>query len=798
MNPYGYFDEEAREYVITRPDTPTPWINYIGEGRYGGIISNTAGGYSFDRDPRNRRVSRYRYNAIPADQPGRYIYLRDQDSGVYWSPTWQPVRRDLDSYECRHGAAYTRISSSLDGIACSVLYFVPLTSPDENCPCELWVATVRNDSDRTRHLRSFSYFELSFFDAFNDMHNLDWSQQIVASNCKDGTIRAGVTFYPATHFFSSSAEPYGFDCDRELFVGNCRDLGDPEVVEKGEPTNTPAPRGNNIGSLCHELVLEPGEERQIVFVAGITDEPGKIDSVVERYREAAQVEQAFAALKADWADYLSSFTVDTPDAETNAMLNFWNQVQCRTTLYWSRFVSAYETGLGRGMGTRDSGQDTFATILPAPDHARRVLTKIWEMQFQDGHTWHQFMPLTGEGGPGLAGEMPERPQWFSDDHLWLVMSVCAYLRETADFDYLDQEVEFADEGSDTIWGHMMRAIEFTLEHRGPHGLPRIGFSDWDDTHNIDKGSGKAESVFVAMQFCRTLLDLAELCDHLDRPEGERFRSLYLEMAAVANEHAWDGEWYVRSYDDEGKPIGVASETFQKISLNPQSWSVMGEVAPRERAEQAMQSVHDKLNSEFGIALIWPPYEGDSEHQRVRGTTTFQPGSKENGGIFCHANPWAIIAAAMLGWGDRAFQYYRQLLPLARDDADRFKVEPYVYCQNICGPAHPQFGLGRNAWLTGAASWTYVAATQWILGIRPTYDGLRIAPAIPRDWPGFGARRVFRGVTYDITVKREGGGAGDRVALVVDGRPVEGDVVPLPAAGKIPADQAEVRVEVTLS
>jgi cellobiose phosphorylase len=787
-NPYGYFDEEAREYVITRPDTPTPWINYIGAGRYGGIISNTAGGYSFDRDPRDRRVSRYRYNGVPADQPGRYIYLRDQETGEFWSPTWQPVRKDLDSYECRHGTAYTKIASERSGIASELLYFVPPTPKDETCPCELWVFTVRNVSGRDRHLRSFSYVEFSFRDAFNDMHNLDWSQHIVQSRCEAGTIRAKTVFEQTTTFFSSSVEPYGFDCDREIFVGRLRDLASPAAVLTGEPSNQSSPRGNSIGSLSHDLVLAPGEERQIVFVLGITDEPDRIDAVVEAYRDPTRVRSSLAALKADWDEYLSHLTVETPDPQTNAMLNFWNQVQCRTTLYWSRFVSAYETGLGRGMGTRDSGQDTLGTMHAVPEHARRMLTKIWELQFEDGHTWHQFFPLTGEGGPGHADEFPSWPQWFSDDHLWLIISVCAYLRETGDFAYLDQKVPYVEKGEDTIWGHMLRAIQFTLEHRGPHGLPRIGFADWDDTHNIDRGSGEAESVFVAMQFCRALLDLAELCDYVGRPEGVRFRALHREMAEAVNECAWDGEWYARSFDDEGRPLGVSSEENQKISLNPQSWSVLGEVAPSDRAEKAMKSMHEKLNSEFGIALLWPPYERGSE--RVRGTTTFPPGAKENGGIFCHANTWAIVAAAMLGWGDRAFQYYRQILPLERDDADRFMVEPYVYCQNICGPTHPQFGMGRNAWLTGTASWTYVAGTQWILGIRPSYDGLRVAPVIPIGWPGFKARRVFRGVTFDITVKRAG--KGNSVSMVVDGESVDGDVAPLPSG------KSAVAVEVTLS
>jgi cellobiose phosphorylase len=401
------------------------------------------------------------------------------------------------------------------------------------------------------------------------------------------------------------------------------------------------------------------------------------------------------------------------------------------------------------------------------------------LQFLDGHTWHQFFPLTGEGGPGLAAEFPDWPQWFSDDHLWLVQAVCAYLRETGDYGYLDHRVAYCDGEAETVWAHMLRAVAFTRDHRGPHGLPRAGFADWDDTLNVDHGSGKAESVWCGMQFCRTLLDLAELTDHLGNDEdARRFRAWHAEMAAALNEHAWDGGWYARAFDDEGRPIGVAAETVHQINLNPQTWSVLGEVAPAERAERAMHAAHDLLNTPYGLALLRPPYDGGDE--RVRGTSTFPPGAKENGGIFCHANTWAIIAAARLGWPDRAYAYYRQILPLARVDTDRFRVEPYVYCQNICGPAHPSFGMGRNAWLTGTASWTYVAGTQWILGIRPTHAGLRIAPAIPADWSGFTATRKFRNTWYEITVRREG--PGGEVALTVDGTPCPSDVVPLPESG----------------
>ncbi len=786
-NDYGYFDEASGEYVITRPDTPTPWINYLGQGQYGGIISNTAGGYSFDRDPKNRRVTRYRYNAIPADQPGRYVYLRDQDDGTTWSPTWQPMPRvSLAVYECRHGPGYTRITSRYTGIRAELLYFVPLSSiadptlpGNDDAPCELWVLRLRNTSRRPRCIRSFSYAEFSQWNADADLNNLDWGQHVLHSRVEEGIITTGTVFRVTKTFFASSLMPLGFDTDREVFVGRNRDLSNPIVVETGSPTGSQAARGNNVGVLCHEFRLEPGEEKEIIYILGVTDAPELIPPVVNRYRTRENVLEAFSRLKADWEAYLGKFRVETPDVEMNAMLNTWNQVQCRATLFWSRFVSAYETGLGRGMGTRDSAQDTLATVQNAPERALKNLSALWRLQFTDGHTWHQVFPLTGEGGPGLAGEYPEKPQWFCDDHLWLLMAVCAYLRETGNFSYLWNHIPYADEGEDIVWGHILRAVEFSLKHRGPHGLPRLGFSDWDDTMNLDNGSGKAESVMAAQQFCRVMLDLADLCDQIGKDEdGKRFRELKEEMAECINRAAWDGEWYARAFDDEGVPVGVQAEEHHQIGLNTQTWAVIGECAPERRAKEAMHSAHTRLNSPIGLAILAPAYTHSDP--RIGGTTTYPPGAKENGGIFCHTNTWAIIAAARLGWNEQAYQYYRQIMPLARKDSDVFKVEPYVYCGNICGPEHPQFGYGRNSWLSGTASWTYVAATQWILGIRPTFRGLQISPVIPGKWPGFSATRVLREVTYHINVERKG--SENAISLKVDGKPIEGNIIPFPPEG----------------
>ncbi|MGP8163290.1 MAG: GH36-type glycosyl hydrolase domain-containing protein [Acidimicrobiales bacterium] len=806
VNPYGYYDADAREYVVTRPDTPTPWMNYLGMGRYGGIISNTAGGFSFDRDPRDRRVSRYRYNSLPVDQPGRYVYLRRKDTGEFWGATWQPVRAPLEGYECRHGAGYTRITTERAGVRAEALYFVPPTPPGDPCPAELWVVRLVNTTGKSLTVQTFSYVEFSYVSAPNDLHNLDWAGHIVSSRYDEAhfAIVAGTKFQDTRVFFASDRKPKGYDCDREAFVGPYRGLEAPEVVERGRSRRSESARGNSIGSLCHEIRLAPGRAARIVYALGITDTPGAIGEVIARYRDPAAVAGAFAALGADWEGYLGAFRVATPDADADATVNYLAPLQCRTALYWSRFVSGYETGLGRGMGTRDTAQDTFGVVHAAPGEVASRLARGWGMQFADGHAWHQYFPLADEGGPGLAAERPDRPQWFCDDHLWLVLATCNYLKETGDYGFLRRRVRFVTEEpgrggdgpvrptpvpDDTIWGHMLAAVDFTLSHRGPHGLPRSGYADWDDTLNADHGSGRAESVWCGMQFCRVALDLAELAEHLRRPaEVARFTDLHDEMARAINGCAWDGLWYARCFDDAGEPIGVSSETRHRINLIPQSWSVIGEVAPPERALLAMDSAHNMLDTPYGPSLLWPPYDGGDE--RVNGTSTFPPGAKENGGIFCHAAAWSVIAAAQLGDGDRAYGYYRQLLPLSRPDVDRAAVEPYVYCQNVCGPAHPQYGLGRNSWLTGAAAWMYVAVTQWILGIRPTHSGLRVAPAIPSGWSGFVAWRRFRGTTYEITVTRQG--PGDTVLLVVDGRSIPGDVVPLPTRRK-----SHVVVEATL-
>jgi len=786
-NPYGYFDIKKKEYVILRPDTPTPWMNYLGQGKFGGIISNTAGGYTFDQDPKNKRITRYRYNALPADQPGRYVYLRDSENGAVWSPTWQPVTTiNLENYECRHGAGFTSIKSTYNGIHASLLYFIPL-----NSNVELWILHIRNGSRRTRKIKSFSYVELSYYDANTDLYNLDWGAHIFHSRYMEGMLLSGTQFSPTKTFFASNSQPVGYDTDREKFVGRGRDLSRPVVVEEGVTRQSEAPRGNNIACLHHEFELEPSAEMELVYILGVTDQEDEASRIIGEYQSYEKIAQEFENLCVDWDSYLDNFNIDTPVPEMNAMVNFWNPVQCRTTLYWSRFVSAYETGLGRGMGTRDSAQDVLAVLHSEPDLARSTLSKLWHLQFKDGHTWHQFYPLTNEGGPGLAAEFPDWPQWFSDDHLWVILAVCAYLKESGDYGYLNEKIDYWDDTDtrENVWEHMLRAIQFTLSHRGPKGLPRIGFSDWNDTLNIDHGSGKAESVFTGQLFCRVVLDLAELCDFIEKPEQAKFfLNLHHEMAANLQEHSWDGEWYLRAFDDQGEPIGTFSDPSQKISLNVQSWSILSEIGNVDRQSLAMRKAGDILNTPFGLMLMSPPYS--RYEPRIQGTSTYPPGAKENGGIFCHANSWAVIAAAKLGLSEKAWEYYYHLIPLTRFDADRYAAEPYVYCSNICGIDHPQFGLGRNSWLTGTASWMYIAATQFILGIQPEHRGLKISPCIPEEWRAYNVKRIWRGKQVSISFLRLG--PGSQVRIVINGKVIEGNIIP-----DDPSFTDKVDVQVTL-
>ncbi len=777
---YGAFDKKNREYVIRRPDTPLPWINYLGTGEYCAMISNTAGGYSFYKDASQRRLLRYRYNNIPLDSNGRYVYLRDDASGEVWSTTWQPTRQDPRryKYECRHGLSYTVISSEYAGVSTRSTYFVP-----EGETLEVWRVEISNKTRRPRRLTAVSLAEFCLWDALNDMTDFQYNLNI--AECE--VDRRTNTLYHLSRyrvygdhyaFFSCSGKMSSFDTERFEFLGGpYGSLERPGNVARGRGSNTLASDWAPVGSHYVKLNLKPGETRTLVFVLGFGQKRGDQEKAIARYKDPAQVEAALARLKDTWQANLSRYQCETPDEDLNLMVNVWNQYQCRTTFNWSRSASYFESGIGRGMGFRDSNQDTMGFVYQIPEKVRQRLLDLASTQFADGSARHQYSPLTKKGN-GFG---------FSDDHLWLVLATAAYVRETGDADFLGEKVPFDDGSSAKLYEHLMRALQYSWDNRGPHGLPKIFRADWNDCMNLDQGlveagrmkESRSESVMVAQMFVKACGDMAELASHSGRPlEVDHYREWAAEMARAIEKAAWDGEWYTRAFTEEGEPVGSKScREGSVIHLNSQSWAVFSGAAPLERGRRAMDSVEERLATPHGILLNAPAYR--KYDPRLGAITLFPPGLKENGAIFCHPNPWAVIAETLLGRGDRAMRYYKAILPAAKNKkADLHRTEPYVYAQMVAGRESPKFGQAKNSWLTGTAAWNFIAVSQYILGVRAEFKGLRVDPCVPKKWKEFRVTRVFRGAEYRIRVKNPSGVSKGVSRMLVDGREVAGNLAPV--------------------
>ena len=811
---YGYFDDGNREYVITRPDTPLPWINYLGCQAYFGLISNTAGGYSFYKDARLRRITRYRYNNVPFDQGGRYIYLRDDESGEFWSPSWQPTCRDLEGYECRHGMGYSIIGGQYRGIEARTRYFVPL---DESL--EVWQLSITNHNGAAAALSVFSAVEFCLWDAQDDATNFQRNFSIGEVEVEPGVIYHKTEYRERRdHFayFACSAPLAGFDTQREAFLGPYRGWERPLAVERGEASNSIAHGWAPIGAHHVRLRLEPGETRQIVFVLGYHENPANrkfdppgsqsiakttVRPVIARYLKTAQADAAFQALRSYWCGLLDIFQADTPDVHTNRMVNIWNPCQCMATFNVSRSASFYESGVGRGLGFRDSNQDLLGFVHMVPARARERILDLAATQLPTGGAYHQYQPLTKRGNNDVGGN-------FNDDPHWLIVGVGAYLKETGDWSILDEPVPYDNQAGteQPLYEHLQRSFRYTLDRLGPHGLPLIGRADWNDCLNLNcfsdtpgqsfqtttnKDGKVAESVFIATLFVLAGRELAAIASHRGLPaEAEAYLREVARMEQVVAEHGWDGKWFLRAYDDFGRKVGSAECDEGKIFIEPQGFAALAGIGTEDgRAEAALDSVRDLLATPHGIVLQQPAFSKYYLH--LGEISSYPPGYKENAGIFCHNNPWVIIGEARLGHGDRAHDYYLRINPSARECiGELHRCEPYVYPQMIAGRDAPTHGEAKNSWLTGTAAWNYYAITQWILGIRPSYDGLEIAPVIPASWRGFHVKRSFRGATYHIEVKRKG--PGNEVLLAVDGAPITGNVVPLPHASG-----ADVSVEVTL-
>ncbi len=810
---FGYFDDAQREYVITQPDTPLPWINYLGSTDYFGIISNTAGGYSFYRDARLRRLTRYRYNNVPLDIGGRYLYLRDRTNGAIWSPSWQPVRRPLDAYTCRHGMGYTIISGTLDGIATETRYFVPL---NENL--EIWQLSISNQRSAAADLSIFSLVEFNLWDAYDDMTNYQRNFNIGEVEIEDGVIYHKTEYRERRdHFayFACSEPLVGFDTQREDFLGAYRGFDTPQVVENGESRNSVAHGWAPVGSHHVRLALQPGETRRIVFVLGYHenprdqkfDPPGSqtinkqtVKPLIARYLNTAHADAAFDALGEYWSGLLGILQVETPNEHTDRMVNIWNAYQCMITFNISRSASMFESGVGRGMGFRDSNQDLLGFVHMVPARARERILDTAATQLKTGGAFHQYQPLTKRGNDAVGSN-------FNDDPLWLVLAVAAYLKETGDWSILEELVPYENQpGSEQpLYEHLQRSIQYTLDRLGPHGLPLIGRADWNDCLNLNTFSDTpgesfqtttnmdgqvAESVFIAGLFVLAAKEMAEIAQlrGLDEESWQYFDAA-AQMDETTREHGWDGDWFLRAYDHYGRKVGSQECDDGKIFIEPQGMCIMAGMGLDDgRAQQALDAVGERLATPHGIVLVNPAF--NDYHLHLGEVSSYPPGYKENAGVFCHTNPWIMIAEAMTGDGDGAHDYYRRINPSARETISEIhRCEPYVYAQMIAGKDATTPGEAKNSWLSGTAAWNYVAITQWILGIRPQYEGLEIAPVIPCGWDGYRATRIFRGVTYHIRVQRAG--QGHAVSLVVDGAPVEGTVVP------VPEDTNDVSVEVTL-
>ncbi len=817
---FGYFDDAAREYVITRPDTPLPWINYLGSEAYFGLISNTAGGYSFYRDARLRRLTRYRYNNTPLDVGGRYLYLRDNDDDAYWSATWAPVCGELDDYRCRHGLGYTVIESKRAGVQAETTYFVPL---GENL--EVWSVVLTNERTTPLDLSLFSSIEFCLWEAWDDATNYQRN-----FNTGQVEVDAGVIYHKTEYrerrdhfaYFACSEEIAGFDTQREAFLGAYRGWDRPLAVEQGRSANSVAHGWAPIGSHQVNLSLAPGETKRVLFVLGYHenpvdqkfDPPGSqiinkrtVQPLIERYLDGATVDAALADLAASWDAMLNVLQVETPDDHTDRMVNIWNAYQNMVTFNLSRSASYFESGIGRGMGFRDSNQDLLGFVHIAPERARERILDLAATQLASGGAYHQYQPLTKRGNDAVGSD-------FNDDPLWLILGVAAYLKETGDWSILDEQVVYENRpGTETpLYEHLQRSLQYTLDRLGPHGLPLIGRADWNDCLNLNcfseepgesfqtttnKAGDTAESVFIAGQFVLAAEELAAIAHHLGHDDEARtYENAGAAMAATTLEHGWDGAWFLRAYDSFGGKVGSAENEEGKIYIESQGMCILAGIGVEDgRAAQALASVAEHLATEHGIVLLDPPYSQYYLH--LGEISSYPPGYKENGSAFCHTNPWIMMAEALVGNGDRAFDYYSRINPSAREAiSDIHRSEPYVYAQTIAGKAAPSFGEAKNSWLTGTAAWNYLAITQGILGIRPTYGGLEIAPVVPQDWPGFTATRIYRGVTYRVEVERQG--SGNDLELTVDGRPIGGTVVPLPASADAAAPVVTVKATIGTS
>ncbi|MDN3678850.1 glycosyl transferase [Vibrio tapetis subsp. quintayensis] len=793
---FGYFDDSNKEYVATTPITPIKWCNYVGTLDFGGLVDSNGGVLICKGDPALNRITKYVAQLPNSDFKGSTLYLKvtnKQGDVEVFSPFYTPTLKPLDKFENHTGLSYTNIISEAFGVRCEATFFVP-----KNQPVLLQDIKITNISDEELHVDVVPVYEFTHFDALKQLLNADWVPQtmMVQPHTEESghIVLEQYAFMKrdfAVNLMTADRVATSFDGDRQQFLG---DFGfgswaAPQALNNPELGNTDCLRGDNIGALNLRLGwLATGDTERTVVQLTQMESLEAAKPLMAKYRDHAEVDAAFKELAEGWDSYLDILQVDTPDPSMNSMLNVHNPRQCHTTKNWSRYLSLYQLGYGaRGIGFRDSSQDTLGVIAHMPEEAREFIERLLSVQKADGSAMHQFFPSTMEANEGDSREEEDRPNYYGDDHLWIIYAVTQYVKETGNAAFLDKEIPFYEKDADgepvsaaSVWDHLCRSIHFTYTNTGAHGLPLLGFADWNDTVNLPTG---AESMMVANMYGKALLDMLDLCELRDDVVlSEKFAEQYQQMKDVVNTQGWDGAWYVRYFDEAGAPIGSHTNEQGQIYTNGQSWPVISGFATQERAATALNSVYSKLNTANGIKLSTPGYNGFDP--KLGGVSTYPPGAKENGGIFLHSNPWVMIAEAQMGNGDRAYEYYKQINPASKNDSlDVFQSEPYCYPQNILGDEHKQFGLGRNAWLSGTSSWTYVAGTQWILGIRPEIDGLVVDPCIPAKWPEFSVRRQFRGATYNIRVSNPRNVCKGVAQMRVNGEVIVGNKAPAFTSGE---------------
>ena len=801
---YGHFDDKNREYVITNPCTPWPWINYLGSEDFFSLISNSAGGYSFYKDAKFRRITRYRYNNVPMDSGGKYFYIKDGES--IWSPGWKPCKTELDSYECRHGMNYTVITGEKNDVSASVLYFVPLKTW-----AEVQKLTLTNNSGEVKKLKVFSFVEWCLWNAASDMENFQ-------RNFSTGEVEIqGSVIYHKTEYkerrdhyayYSVNVPVQGFDTDRESFFDLYNGFDEPQVVTEGKSHNSEAHGWSPIASHYIEAELKPGESKDFIFVLGYVENNAdekweskniinkrKAKETIAKFNTSSKVDAALDDLRKYWDNLLSIYTIDSGDEKLDRMVNIWNQYQCMITFCFSRSASFFESGIGRGMGFRDSNQDLIGFVHQIPGRARERIIDIASTQFPDGGCYHQYQPMTKRGNNDIGGG-------FNDDPMWLIFGTAGYIKETGDFNILDEMVPFDNDPSSarSLFDHLTVSFDHVIDNLGPHGLPLIGRADWNDclnlncfsndpdesfqtTENKTEGS-KAESVMIAGLFVVYGRDYIDLCIKSGKSaEADRAQKHVEAMIATIRKHGWDGEWFIRAYDYYGRKVGSHENEEGKIFIESQGMCTMAGIGLNEGlCTKALNAVKERLDCQHGIVLNNPAFT--KYYIEYGEISSYPAGYKENAGVFCHNNPWIMIGETVVGNGDRAWEYYRKICPSYLEEiSDLHKTEPYVYAQMIAGKDAYKPGEAKNSWLTGTASWNFYAITQYILGIRPDFDGLLIDPCIPTHWKGFKATRKFRGDTYRIEVLNPDGKSKGVKTVIVDDLPYKSNLIPVFGDGK---------------